>query len=107
MQNMYKIIINNDSHEVKIELLSNKLDSAFYEKFEQYPKHNIVAPISGIISKIYVDLDNFVQKGDMLMIISANNTDHIITAETAGYITEMYVSTKDSILEGSVLLNIE
>jgi biotin carboxyl carrier protein len=63
--------------------------------------------IAGVISKINVEVDQLVEKGDTLIIISAMKMENQITSPMSGKITSIEVSEEEQISAGQLLVTIK
>lgn len=65
------------------------------------------SPMPGVITQIWVNVDQDIQKGDKLIAVEAMKMEHIITAPHSGKIQHIYFSVGEQVAQGSDLLAIE
>lgn len=65
------------------------------------------SPMPGVVTQIWVGLDQEIQKGDKLIAVEAMKMEHIITAPHSGKIQHIYFSVGEQVAQGSALLAIE
>ena len=67
----------------------------------------VKAPLPGIILQVIVKAGDYVKRGDTLLVYEAMKMENKLTAEKEGTVKSVLVSPGDSILQGSVLLEME
>lgn len=65
------------------------------------------SPMPGVITQIWVNIDQAIQKGDKLIAVEAMKMEHIITAPHSGKIQQIYFAVGEQVSQGSDLLAIE
>lgn len=65
------------------------------------------SPMPGVITQIWVNVNQDIQKGDKLIAVEAMKMEHIITAPYSGKIQHIYFSVGEQVSQGSDLLAIE
>lgn len=66
----------------------------------------VKAPLPGVVTKILVQVGQFVKKGDTVLVLEAMKMENNITAECDGTVSGIAVAQGASVLEGNVLLTI-
>lgn len=69
--------------------------------------HGLTSPMPGVITQIWVNVDQAIQKGDKLIAVEAMKMEHVITAPHSGKIQHIYFSVGEQVAQGSDLLAIE
>lgn len=72
-----------------------------------FSKKEIKAPISGVVSKIFVKEDEFVKKDQKILILSTMKMENDIISETEGKIKEIRVKEGQSVNTNDVLIILE
>jgi len=73
----------------------------------EFKKKEVLAPISGIISEIFVKEKEVVKKGERLMILSAMKMENEISAHQEGRIKNILVKKGQKVNQGEVLIVLE
>lgn len=72
-----------------------------------FSKKEIKAPISGIITGIFVKEGDFIEKGRKVVLLSAMKMENEIISEFKGKIKKILVSKKQKVKEGEILIILE
>ncbi len=73
----------------------------------EFKKKEILAPISGVISEIFVKEKEVVKKGERLIILSAMKMENEISAHQEGRIKNILVKKGQKVNQGEVLIVLE
>jgi len=69
--------------------------------------HSVISPMTGRIVEIPVRVGEFVDKGDMVLVIESMKMENEIFSEVAGTITDIRVADDGTVSEGNTLMVIE
>ena len=112
-------IFEEEEEEGKIKIRVNKKEFIFGEEKEKeisiprvsLPKRNfskkeILAPIDGIISEIFVQESNFVKKNQKVLTLSSMKMENELISEFEGKIKEILVKKGQKIKKDEVLIKL-
>ncbi|MHA2172983.1 MAG: biotin/lipoyl-containing protein, partial [Candidatus Kariarchaeaceae archaeon] len=68
---------------------------------------NIISPLAGSISSVHVKIGDTVEKGDVILIISAMKMENKISAKSSGKIRSINVKEGDQVNKGVILIEFE
>jgi biotin carboxyl carrier protein len=68
---------------------------------------NIASPLAGSISSVLVNVGDMVEKGDVILIISAMKMENKITAKSSGKIKYINCNEGDQVNKGAILIEFE
>ncbi len=71
------------------------------------PLDGLISPMPGVITQIWVNPNQEIQKGEKLMAVEAMKMEHIITAPYSGKVQHIFYSVGEQVTQGSELLSIE
>jgi biotin carboxyl carrier protein len=74
---------------------------------KDFSQKNIVAPIAGLVSTIFVKQDDFVKRGDKIIILSSMKMENEIISEFDGKIKKIFVSQNQEVKQGDSLAKLE
>ena len=122
LSGLYLLFIDNVPYELHIEKLHNKYEIVFgREIFEVDPiiwggnlikrpvkelvstKPIVQAPMAGVVSEVRVKLGDFVELGQVLMILESMKMNNEILAPLSGNISAINVMTDSRIDEGDII----
>ncbi|CAG2066929.1 unnamed protein product [Timema podura] len=66
-----------------------------------------VAPMPGVVDKVWVAPGDSVQAGDPLMVLIAMKMEHIIRAPRAGIVAKVLFSSKDNVGKNSTVVTFQ
>ena len=69
-----------------------------------FSQKDIAASIGGVISEVFVNVDDVVKAGDKLLTLSAMKMENEIVASAAGRIKEVKVKPAQRVKEGDILI---
>lgn len=118
------IIANIDTHQMHANFYADEnLIEIFYEgvaytfkrkvfSIEQLldklnPEHSLLAPMPGVISKIWVKKGETVNKGAKLIALEAMKMEHTVFSPHDGLIKSIHYQIGDQVVEGSELIDFE
>lgn len=122
-----KIVIENDGHFYEVLLtdhepitvspsssqdLENRIEPAKMEVYDQRvssegaKQGDVVAPMTGTIRDIRVEVGKAVVEGEILFVMEAMKMDLEVPAPTAGSVVEISVREGDSIVEAQLLARV-
>lgn len=74
---------------------------------KDFSKKEVLAPISGVVSEIFVKEGELVKKGKTLLILSAMKMENEILAEKEGKITKIFVKKGQTVKKDEKLIEIQ
>ncbi len=74
--------------------------------FHNHTAGTLIAPMPGIISKIFIELGNQVEINEALLSLEAMKMEHTIKAPFSGKVVELFYGTGDAVEEGVALIAI-
>ncbi len=119
--NMATIEVNGTSYQIDIqhetkksktpklvrqEVVVKRSDSKIKKTITKTEGHEVKIPLPGNIISIFVKDGDTVKLGDKLMMYEAMKMENTVVAEKDGIVKNIRVNIGDSVLQGSVLLEI-
>ncbi len=71
------------------------------------PQHELSAPMNGIVTRVLVEPDDEVHKGQPLLAIEAMKMEHLVTAPRSGVVKEFKFKLGSQVAEGVELVTFE
>lgn len=96
------LFIDDESYWFK--RIENTLDNI---QMMEASNHHLLAPMPGIITKIWISLGDKVDKGAKLLALEAMKMEHMLCAPKEGLIKSIYFQVGDQVEEGTQLIDIE
>ncbi|WP_163832937.1 acetyl/propionyl/methylcrotonyl-CoA carboxylase subunit alpha [Spartinivicinus ruber] len=73
----------------------------------QQVSSRVSAPISGCVSKVLVEINQAVKKGDKIAIIEAMKMEHVIAAPVSGRVMQIYIKSGQQVSAGLKLVDLQ
>jgi len=124
--NLYSIIIDNNSFEVDIAEKDNRYEvlrkgdlfcvevlDELKKMIKERTEHTVIgkqmieAQMSGVIQKVLVKKGDEVKSGDPLLVLTAMKMENEIIAPISGVIQEVYVNENETVSNGDKLVVVE
>jgi len=111
----YKVEIREEEKEVKIKIgdkefsfeREKRQSKGFSFEKRDFSKKEILAPISGIISEIFIKEGEVVEKGQKVLTLSAMKMENEIISEWRGMVKKIYVKKGDAVKKDDKLVLLE
>jgi len=72
-----------------------------------FSEKNIVAPIAGVVSRIFVNEGDFINKGKKVLLLSAMKMENEIVSDFAGRVKKILVVPRQKVKGGDILIMAE
>ncbi|MCO5247612.1 MAG: acetyl-CoA carboxylase biotin carboxyl carrier protein subunit [Chitinophagales bacterium] len=104
----FTIKVNDDIFELNLkDELDLQLDKMGMSKNESEKIDKIIAPMPGLVLKVFTTVGQEVKKGDSLLILEAMKMENIIKSPGSGIVKEIKVKEQDAIEKNHVLIIME
>jgi len=108
----YEVEIKEEENGVKIKIGDKEFlferekisDKSFYFEKRDFSKKEILAPISGTISEIFVKEGEIVEKGQRIFTLSAMKMENEILSDFKGKVKKIFVKKGENVKKDQILL---
>lgn len=108
---IYRVKVNGKVFEVELESVTEKSEEIQTPKVQPQTENvsgtKLKAPMQGTIVKVNVGLEQYVKKGQSLLVLEAMKMENDIVAPVSGVVKQIMVSKGQNVNNQQVLLIIE
>ena len=105
---VYEVIVNQTSYFVEVkDELEELLDNYVVKPSKSVDMGQIMVPIPGLVSQIFIEIGDSVEKGQKLFILEAMKMENEISSTKKGFVSNIYVKPGVSVEKGDLVMEIK